>query len=137
MHMLRSLILLALLCGFAAADDKDKPAPLASTWVREAGGLDLKIEFTGKDVLKLTAMADENGALVTSKYSVKDGVVKAKITKVEVKGEFKAAPKEGLEFTFKWKVKGDTATLDDFEGAGLEHAKPVLEGEYAKKKPKD
>ncbi len=34
-------------------------------------------------------------------------------------------------------MKGDTANLDDFEGTGLEHAKPVLEGEYAKKKPKD
>jgi hypothetical protein len=136
--MLRTLLVLAVLCGFAAAaDDKDKPAPLAGTWVREASGFDLKVEFTGKDVLKMTALADGNGAIVTSKYSVKDGLVKAKITKVEVKGDFKAAPKEGLEFTFKWKVKAETATLDDFEGEGLEQAKPVLEGEYAKQKAKD
>ncbi|MFO0805348.1 MAG: hypothetical protein U0791_19765 [Gemmataceae bacterium] len=136
MRMLGSILTLVL-CGFAAAEDKDNPAAPAGAWVREASGFDLKIEFTGKDVLKLSAMADANGAIVTSKYAVKDGVVKAKITKVEVKGEFKAAPKEGVEFRFKWKVKGDTATLDDFEGDGLEHAKPVLEGEYAKKKAKD
>ncbi len=54
-----------------------------------------------------------------------------------MKGDFKAAPKEGLEFTFKWKVKGDTAMLDDFTAEGLESAKPVIEGEYAKKKAKD
>jgi len=123
--------------GFTAAEDKEKPAALTGIWTREANGLDLKVEFAGKDVLKMTAMADENGVTVTSKYTVKDGVVKAKVTKVEVKGEFKSAPKEGLEFTFKWKVKGDTATLDDFEAEGLENAKPVVEGEYAKKKGKD
>lgn len=139
--MFRTLIgsfAMIALAGVAIAEDKkdDKPA-LSGMWVREANGLDLKVEFVGKDVVKMSAMADENGVTVTSKYTVKDGMVKAKVTKVEIKGEFKAAPKEGLEFTFKWKVKGDTATLDDFEGEGLENAKPVVEGEYAKKKGKD
>lgn len=131
------LMLMLAFCGFAAAEDKDKPAPLAGTWVREASGFDLKVEFSGKDVLVMSALADDHGATVTSKYTVKDGVVKAKITKVVVKGDFKAAPKEGLEFTFKWKVKGDNATLDDFTAEGLENAKPVIEGEYVKKKAKD
>ena len=129
------------LTGLALADDKkkddkDKPA-FSGIWVREASGHDLKIEFTGKDSFKLSAFVEENGAVVTCKYSVKDGVLKAKVTKVEVKGDFKAAPKEGAEFCFKWKAKGETATLDDFEAPGLEAAKPVLEGEYAKKKGKD
>ena len=117
-------------------DDKDKPA-FSGIWVREAGGHNLKIEFTGKDSFKLSAFVEENGAVVTCKYSVKDGVLKSKVTKVEVKGDFKAAPKEGAEFCFKWKVKGETATLDDFDAPGLEAAKPVLEGEYAKQKGKD
>lgn len=136
--MVRSLIALILLAGIGFAEDKkdEKPA-LAGTWTRESNGLDLKVEFVGKDTIKMSAMADENGVTVTSKYTVKDGKVKAKVTKVEIKGQFNAAPKEGLEFTFKWKVKGDTATLDDFEGEGLENAKPVVEGEYAKKKSKD
>ncbi len=140
--MFRSLALTvaAFALSTAAAedkkDDKGKPA-LTGIWVRESNGLDLKVEFTGKDALKMSAFAEENGAIVTCKYTVKDGVVKAKVTKVEVKGDFKSAPKEGLEFSFKWKVKGDTATLDDFEAEGLEAAKPVLEGEYAKKKGKD
>jgi hypothetical protein len=126
---------------FAAADDKkkddkDKPA-LTGTWTRESNGLDLKLEFTGKDTLKMSAFAEDNGVIVTTKYSIKDGMVKAKVTDVEVKGEFKNKPPKGLEFTFKWKVKGDTATLDDFTAEGLEEAKPVLEGEYAKKKAKN
>ena len=141
--MFRSLALAFTAFAFAAAvtaDDKkkdDKEKPLSGAWVRESNGLDLKVEFTGKDALKMSAFGDDNGVTVTCKYTVKDGVVKAKVTKVEVKGDFKSAPKEGLEFTFKWKVKGDTAALDDFEAEGLEAAKPVLEGEYAKKKGKD
>ncbi|MBX9627338.1 MAG: hypothetical protein K2X82_26280 [Gemmataceae bacterium] len=122
----------------APADDKkdDKPA-LSGTWTREAGGLDIKFEFAkDKEVVKVTALAGDNGAVVTCKYSVgKDGRVTLKITDVEEKGEFPAKPPVGLELKFKWTVKGDTATLDDLEGH--EEAKPVLEGEYQKKKAKD
>jgi hypothetical protein len=135
MRILFSSILLIAFCGVAAAEDK--PAALSGTWTRESGGLDLKIEFSGKDALKMSAFHDENGAIVTCKYTVKDGLVKAKVTKVEIKGDFKAAPKEGIDFTFKWKVKHDTGTLDDFTAGGMETAKPVIEGEYVKKKGKD
>lgn len=124
------------LAGLAPADGKkdDKPA-LSGKWVREANGLDITVEFVDKDTAKMSAMADQNGVTVTCKYTAgKDGVVKAKVTKVEFKGDFKNGPKEGLAFTFKWKVKGDTAALDDLDGEGLEDAKPVVEGEYAKKK---
>jgi hypothetical protein len=137
--MLRSVIasLVLLAAGIAfAADDKDKPAALAGTWVRESNGLDLTIEFSGKDVLRMSAAHDENGVVVSCKYSEKGGLVKAKVTKIEIKGDFKAVPKDGQEFTFKWKVKGDAATLDDFTAEGLESAKPVIEGEYEKKKDK-
>ena len=127
------VVALVLLCGPAAADDKDKPG-LSGTWTREANGLDLKFVFA-KDTLKVSAFAGDNGVTVTCKYTVeKDGTVKATVTKVEEKGSFPSKPPEGLEFSFKWKVKGDTATLDDVKGKELEDAKAVLEGEYQKKK---
>ena len=73
--------------------------------------------------------------IVTCKYTVeKDGTVKASISKVEEKGNFASKPPQGLEFSFKWKVKGDTATLDDLKGKDLDEAKPILEGDYQKKK---
>lgn len=122
--------------GTAPADDKkdDKKPALSGTWTREANGFDLKLEFAGKDTVKISAFADVNGVIATCKYTAdKDGLVKAKVTKAEVKGDFKKPP-EGLELSFKWKVKGDTATLDDLTGDGLENAKPVVEGEYERKK---
>jgi hypothetical protein len=127
------VVALVLVCGPAAADDKDKPA-LSGIWTREANGLDLKFEFA-KETFKVSAFAGDNGVTVTCKYTVeKDGTVKAKITKVEEKGMFQAKPPEGLEFSFKWKVKDNTASLDGLKGDGLEEAKAVLEGEYQKKK---
>ncbi len=98
MRMLGSMIVLTA-CSFAVGEDK--PAAPSGTWVREASGFDLKIEFAGKDVLKMTAMADENGAIVTSKYTVKDGLVKAKDHESRSEGRVQAAPKEGIEFSFK------------------------------------
>lgn len=137
-----TLFALAAVAASAPADDKkddkDKPA-LSGTWTREAGGLDIKFEFLKdkKDVVKVSAMAGDNGVVVTAKYEVKDGRVKLTVTDAEEKGEFPNVPKKGMELSFKWSVKGDTATLDDLEGEGLDEAKPVLEGEYARKKAKD
>jgi hypothetical protein len=127
-------VALVLVAGPAAADDKDKPA-LSGTWTREANGLDLKFEFAKEMTFKVSASAGDNGVVVTCKYALdKDGTVKATITKVEEKGMFQSKPPEGLEFSFKWKVKGNTASLDDLKGKDLEEAKPILEGEYQKKK---
>ena len=126
------VVALALVCGPVAADDKDKE--LSGTWTREANGLDLKFVFT-KDTFKVSAFGGDNGVTATCKYTVeKDGTVKATITKVEEKGNFPSKPPEGLEFSFKWKVKGDTATLDDLKGQDLADAKAIIEGEYQKKK---
>jgi hypothetical protein len=135
-----ALTLLTLAGDPAAADDKTddkaKPAP-AGVWVREASGFDVTVEFVGKDGVSVSAMHDGNGVTAVCKYTAgKDGVVKAKITDVKVKGEFPNKPPVGLEFSFKWAVKGDTATLDDLTGKELENAKPVLEGEYDRKKEK-
>ena len=126
---------LALAAGPAApADDKKDDKALSGVWVREASGLDLKFEFTGKDTLKMTVSAGENAAIVTSKYTVKDGVVKGKVTDVEEKGNFPGKPPKDFEFSFKWTVKGDTATLDDLKGDNIDDVKPVVEGEYKRKK---
>lgn len=118
------------------ADDKPKPKTpaLTGTWVRESGGFDLTVEFTGADTVKIRAVGGDNGAEVTAKYTIdKKGMVKAKITKVKEIGKF---PNElmGLEFSFTWKVKGDTATLDELTGKELEIAKPIMEGDYQRKK---
>lgn len=145
--MFRPTALAALVLAFAApapADDKkdekksDKPA-LTGVWTREAGGIDLKFDFTPdkdkKAVLKITAGAGDNGVTVVCKYTVdKDGRVKATVTDVEEKGTFPQKPPKGLEFSFRWKVKADTATLDELTGEGFDEAKPVIEGEYEKKK---
>jgi hypothetical protein len=146
LRLLAGVSVLAGLSGVAVAQDKkaDDKAALSGTWVREANGLDLKYEFTGKDTLKISVFGGENGAIVTAKYAVdKDGLVKIKVTDVEEKGNFPSKPKKGAEFSFKWKVKGDTATVDDFTGIGsdedktlAEAAKPLIEGEYARKKDK-
>ena len=131
-----SALLAAAVCltGSFADDKKEEKKPaLTGTWTREANGLDLKFEFVNKDTLKMSAFAEDNGVIVTTKYTVKDGLVTAKVTDVEVKGEFKNKPPKGLEVKFKWKVTGETATLDDFEAENLEEAKPVIEGEYKKK----
>ena len=125
---------LALVVAAASAQEKDKPV-LTGTWTREANGLDLKFEFAKGDTFKVSAFGGDNGVIVTCKYTVeKDGTVKASISKVEEKGNFASKPPQGLEFSFKWKVKGNTAALDDLKGKELEDAKPILEGDYQKKK---
>jgi hypothetical protein len=125
---------LALLVAPATADDKKEEKPAVTTWLRESSGVDLKLEF-GKDTLKGYVFTGENGFIATGKMKIdKDGVAKVTITEVEEKGSFPNKPKVGLEFSFKWKVKGDTAELSDLKGDGIEDAKAIVEGEYKKKK---
>ena len=131
--MLRSVIsglALVLLLGPSRADDKTDTV----SWERESNGIDMRVDM-GKDKLKMAAFGGENGVIVTCKMTIdKEGLVKATITDVEEKGTFPNKPKVGLEFSFKWKVDGDKATLSDLTGEGLDDAKPVVEGEYKKKK---
>jgi hypothetical protein len=133
-RLLAGGLLLALLIGPVAADDKKDSKEKYVSWEREANGFDLKFDF-GKDKLKLNVFNGENGVIVTCKMSMdKNGLVKATVTEVEEKGNFPQKPKIGLEFSFKWKVEGDTGTLSDLMGEGVEEAKPLAEGEYKKKK---
>jgi len=127
-RVLASAIALTLLAGPVAAQDKK------TTWEREMNGVALTFEF-GKDTLKVTAMQGDNGTEFTCKTTTdKNGVVKATVTESTEKGNFPPTPKKGFEFSFKWKVDGDTATISEFKWEGLEEAKDIVEGEYKKKR---
>ncbi len=119
----------------ALADDKDKPA-LSGAWAKKGG--EMKIEFGDKGVLKLLPHGDKAGIVILCKYTLeKDGVVKAKITELEAKEDFKEKLSQlvpvGLEFSFKCKVKDNAATLEDVTGDKTDTLKSHLEGEYEKK----
>lgn len=124
--------------GSAAQDTKKekKAAGPSGVWTREAGGFDLKFDFTAKDTLKLGVSKGDDGVTVTCKTTVKDGAVKAEIIKVAKKGEFPMVPPVGFEFGFKWAAKGDTAELSDLTGDNLDGVRPILEGEYNKAEAK-
>jgi hypothetical protein len=126
---------LTLLLGSATAEDKrDSKEEKLVAWERESNGIDLKLEF-GKEILKVNVFSGENGVIVTCKATIdKNGMVKATVTEVEEKGNFPSKPKTGLEFSFTWKVEGNTGTLSDLKGEGVEEAKAIAEGEYKKKK---
>jgi hypothetical protein len=123
-------------CAGDAKADQDKPS-LSGVWVQTGG--EMKIAFSGKDVMKLFPHGDNEVIIVICKYSLaKDGPVKAKITDFEGKEEAKEMVKKklprGLEFSFKWKVTDDTAELADVEGEKTELLKSHLEAKYNQKK---
>src|SRR5438552_3942997 len=129
---------LALAGLSASADDKkdDKPA-LSGAWAMKDG--ELKIEFSDKEVMKISPHGKDELILIVCKYAVeKDGRVKAKITALE--GEAKDKVKDhipgGLEFSFTWKVKDDAAALDAVKGDKdeVQVLKSHLEGKYVQKK---
>lgn len=120
----------------ASADEKDKPA-LSGSWVQNGG--ELKIEFSDKDVMTIFPHGENKVIVIVCKYTVeKGGRIKAKITEFDGKEEAKEQIKEklplGLEFSFKWTAKADTATLDDLKGDKIELLKAHLESKYDQKK---
>src|SRR5262245_20896625 len=130
--------LLALVGLAAHAEDKkgDKPA-LSGTWSKKDG--EAKIEFVDKGVVKIAPHGDSAVIGIVCDYTVdKEGLVKAKITEFEGKEEVKKHIAEklpvGTKLSFKWKVKNDTAKLDDVKCEKFEQVKSHLEGEYEQKK---
>jgi len=114
--------------------DKDKPA-LSGIWMLKGG--ETKIEFSAKNVVKISPHGDSNVIAVICEYIAdNDELVKARITDFE--GEAKENVKEnlpvGTEFSFKWKVTDDFAKLDQVKCDKVEHLKSHLEGEYSLKK---
>jgi hypothetical protein len=122
--------------GATAGDKKgDRPA-LSGTWALKGG--EARIEFADKNVLTIAPHGDPAVIAVVCSYTVeKGGQVKAKVTAFEGKEKAKKQLAErlpaGTEFSFQWKVKGSTATLDDLKCDKLEQLKSHLEGEYEKK----
>ena len=145
--MLKTLKVVAVLaCGVLVSgvaaladdkkDDKDKPA-LSGTWALKGG--EATIVFADKDVMKIFPHGESDVLVIVCKYTAeKEGLVKAKIADFEGKDEAKEKVKEklpiGFEFSLKWKVKGETATLGDVKGDNVELLKSHLEGEYGQKK---
>lgn len=124
--------LLVLIAGVALAEDKKESPKLSGTWAKDADGAEIKFKFEEK-TLTITVAAGDNGMTATADYTVdKDGVVKAKVTKVEEKGSFPAKPAKGFEFSMKVAVKDKKATVSDFKSEH-EEAKAAVEGEYVKK----
>jgi hypothetical protein len=130
---------LALTCRPALADDakgdNGKPIP-SGTW--EKKDAEPKLEFTGEDKLTIFPHGDNVNLQIDCSYTVtKDGLVKAKVTRLggadDVVEKVKGLVPVGLELSFKWKIDGDKATLDDLDGKDVEHVKECLEGEYSKK----
>lgn len=114
---------------------KDKPA-LSGTWTKKEG--QMRIEFTGKDTMKLHPHGDKAEIAVVCKFTIdKEGLVKAKISELEGSAELKEKAKNvipvGLEFQFQWKTKGGTATIENLDGKDAQGLKSHLEGDYESK----
>lgn len=130
-RMLAGAVALVLVAPVVADDKKDDKAE--TTWVRDAEGFDLKF-VVGKDTAKFVVAAGDNGLVVTGKLKAEKDLVTFEVTDIKEEGNFPQKPKKGDKFSFKWEVKGDTATISDLKGDIADEAKPVVGGEYKKKK---
>lgn len=122
---------------FVSADAKDEKPALSGKWEKKEG--ELTLEFAGKDELKISPHGKDDLILILCSYTVdKDGLAKCKVTGFEGKEEIQDKLKEkvpvGSEFTFKWMVNKDAATLEDVKGEKFELFKSHLEGDFTKKK---
>jgi hypothetical protein len=129
---------LALASLAAMADEKknDKPA-LSGTWGKKDG--ELRIEFADKGVMKVVPHSDSAVLTIVCDYTIeKEELVKAKVTALEGKEEATKKVQEhlpvGFQFTFKWKVNGAAARLDDIMGDDVAMLKSHLEGDFEQKK---
>lgn len=131
------MCLLSLVHASAVAEDKKDAKPaLTGTWGKKEG--QMKIAFGEKGVLTIAPHGDASVIGIVCKYKVEKGVVKVEVTDHEGKDEFKKKSAEkapvGLKFTFTWKAKADTATLEDVKSdKDIDAVKNHLEGDYEKK----
>jgi hypothetical protein len=128
----------AVLAFTAAADDKKddpKDQPLKGAWVREIEGNELEFHFKTKDELIVTVTAGDNGCILTCKYEAdKNGKFKATVKEAKEKGDFPSTPPVGYEFRGVFKIEKDTAKLSEFEAENADQVRPIVEGEYKRKK---
>lgn len=130
---MRCAMLLAVFAvSFAQAEDQASALP-TGTWTRETEGFNLRFTFK-KDELTILAKTDEASVTVKCKLEInKEGVIKATVTEASPKGDFPEVPKADSEMQFKFKIDGKKAKLSEFTAKDLEHAKPIVEGEYESK----
>lgn len=138
-HTRRSFVRLAVgalaLAGLSARADekKDAKGPTGS-WAHKER--ELRLEFADKETLRIQPHGDKANFTIVCGYIQKDGVVKAKITDLEGNAEIlekaKAVLPVGKEFSFTWRVKDDTASLEDLKGENTESIKARMEGEFKK-----
>jgi hypothetical protein len=132
-----ALVCVALICAGRPADaggKKDEKAAPSGVW-KQAGG-NVVIEFADKDTLKISPHGDSEVIVIICKYGVaKGGTVKAKIAELDGKLKDKAREKlpVDMEFSFRWRVEGDVATLDNIKGEKAETLKAHVEGKYDRK----
>ena len=144
-RLLSTLAAVALLGGWAlAADDKKadpKPAEEkkadapTGVWEKTTDeGLTLRMDFSKKDTLVVTAQVEDKKVVMTTALTAgKDGKWTAKLSKAESKNDFPFVPSDKYEFSFKVKAGKDTITLSDYEAnEHQDEAKGVVEGEYKK-----
>jgi len=120
-----------------AADDAKGKSGASGTWLKKEG--ELRLEFADKDVLKIAPHGDKAALVIVCGYTIdKDGVVTAKVTDIEASDEIKEKVKGkiavGLEMTFRWKVKDESATIEDLKGENADIFKSHMEGEFARKR---
>src|SRR5262245_13931831 len=89
--------------------------------------------------MKIAPHGDSAVLAIVCDYTVeKEGLVKAKVTGAEGKGEAKQHVEERLpvdtKFSFKWTVKADTARLDGLTGDKVEVLRHLLVGDFEQKK---
>ena len=131
---LAGVAILALAWLTVAAADQPGPSGI---WERKMGDHGLSIEFGPKDTMKFMAAHADHGVIITCTFSAtKEGVVKGKIVEVEEHGiNIKDKLPIGMEFSFTWEVKGDTATLSNMKcDQGQEIMHNHLEGTFSRKK---
>ena len=138
MTRLLTAAVVALFGLTAVVADDDKPKKddnkLKGTWQKENDGFVISFSFTSKTEGKCQVEAGGAGLTLTLKYEYADDKVKAEVTKVEEKGDFPAKVPVGYKMKFTIKLDGETAKISEYEADNAEEARPVVEGEYKKKK---
>lgn len=130
---MRCAMLLAVFAASLAQAEDKAPALPTGSWTREAEGFNLRFTFN-KDELTIIAKADQASVTVKCKIEINnEGIIKATVKEASSKGDFPEVPKVDSEMQFKFKIDGKKAKLSDFTGKDLEHAKPIVEGEYESK----
>jgi len=136
----------ALACGIVvlaglsvpAGEKKGDKSELSGKWTQKGG--ELKIEFAGKDVMKIAPHGDSAVIGILCNYTVeKKSLVKAEVSGYEGTDEAKEKIKEhlpiGFKFSFQWTVKGDAAKLEGIMADNnAEKLKSHLEGDFERKK---